>query len=597
MGLSSLADVTTKCNGYYECSGKDIGKFKSCPTSYVFSEKNQRCTPQESAQCESVLYPETAPVSMDSWEPEVTVTARAQSAMYVGYFESWAENKNAETPEETKLANLPPYVTHVMLSFMKPDTTYTSGVTFEGTGLIFRASAQVIKGAIQMLKQRNPGVKVLISIGGATYENFEALNAPGIGAFVQEFDLDGIDLDFEPRGSDCQTDAQGKIYCQTDRLFTDCVSTLKAVLPPGKILTAALWSTGAYGEGIYANALPQGSKTGVSINMLQAVGYQLDAIQIMAYDAGTSFNPKESFAAYASYYSGPIALGMQVANESWGGHVISMPEVIDLSTFVKGNGGAGMMLWALQKQADQGPSAQAISQEVCRIFSLQDCNAPLFPSLPPPPPMPPSPPFTPYPPPLPSPPTSPSIPPPPPPPPPAIKRCSYNNVIKRIRTTGCASNKYLTYNRSNCKDQRVRLKKATQVYKDWKATYFRLDGISRSNMPLYAVRHNLQHSSLCIAFSHFCLLRLIIIIVIIIIIIIVYAALQVLQVRQIQEVFGHSSFPWGFEIKRQQLEMARNPRWYRLRQGTIIFRKGLQVSHIEQQVRRFHLHQGVRRRL
>lgn len=73
-------------------------------------------------------------------------------------------------------------------------------MTFSGTGIQFSSSADVVKGAIALLKQRNPRTKVLIAVGGATYTNWAGLNAAAIRRFVDEFGLDGVDIDYGERG-------------------------------------------------------------------------------------------------------------------------------------------------------------------------------------------------------------------------------------------------------------------------------------------------------------------------------------------------------------------------------------------------------------
>lgn len=405
-------------------------------------------------------------------------------AEYVGFYQSWSE-LNTDVPGLTELANFPPYVTQVAISFLKPDSSYQGGMTWDGTGLLFRASPEVIKQAIALLKGRNPNTKVLLSVGGATYFNWNQLNANSAALFVNEFGLDGIDVDFEPRNADCQQNPDGKISCATDNLFIEAVSSLKAALPNGKYLSASLYSVGAYGEGIYADALPQGGYTGVSINMLKTVGYMLDSINIMAYDAGNLFNPKQAYEAYSTYYFGPIQLGMQVPMDAWGNHSLTNAEVIDLSTFVKSAGGSGMMLWSLQKQSDGGPTAQDISREVCIIFGLPDCLSPLFPLRMSPPPVDP---LLPPPPAIPSPSDFQSPPPPPPspsPPPPPRSKCSYTSTV-RFKTSGCSSNKYLAYSRKDCKNVKVTLKNVGAASKDWKQTAWSLKGIENSNMPITA---------------------------------------------------------------------------------------------------------------
>ena len=64
-------------------------------------------------------------------------------------------------------------------------------MTFQGTGLGFSSDPATVKAAIALLKTRNPGTKVLIAVGGATYTAFDKMNAPAIAAFVAAFGLDG----------------------------------------------------------------------------------------------------------------------------------------------------------------------------------------------------------------------------------------------------------------------------------------------------------------------------------------------------------------------------------------------------------------------
>lgn len=54
----------------------------------------------------------------------------------------------------------------VYLSFMAPDATFPGGVTWAGTGIQFSSDPAVVKGAIALLKQRNPATKVLVAVGG-----------------------------------------------------------------------------------------------------------------------------------------------------------------------------------------------------------------------------------------------------------------------------------------------------------------------------------------------------------------------------------------------------------------------------------------------
>lgn len=288
----------------------------------------------------------------------------------------------SSSPTSNRLVNLPPYVTQVFLSFMKPDVTYTGGVTFQGTGLQFPGDdmAPVIKQSISILKQRNPGTKVLVAVGGYSYTGWARLNTAGIKAFVDEFGLDGVDIDYEPSSPNCQrTGCSGSVCtgvsCTTDFQFQQVVTAFRQAMPD-KFLSVAAFSVGAYGVGQFTNAQPISQNTGVSFNMLNAVGSLLDQVNLMSYDAGPTYSPLTALNAYASIFSGPILVGVEVANEAWGGHVISLAEVNEIANGViqKGIPGSGMMIWSLDKRADQGPTATMISQTVCTDFGLQQCS-------------------------------------------------------------------------------------------------------------------------------------------------------------------------------------------------------------------------------
>ncbi|KAH7620133.1 hypothetical protein NADE_008407 [Nannochloris sp. 'desiccata'] len=296
---------------------------------------------------------------------------------FVGYFQSWSDPWSSSAATN-KLANIPAYVNYVILSFMRPDSTYTGGVTFSGTGLDFSSDPLVIKSAIALLKARNPNTKVLIAVGGATYTAFNNLNAGAVAKFVEAFNLDGVDLDYEPTNPNCSNFGPN-ISCTTDSEYINSVKALRAALPRPLLLTNAAWSTGAYGQGEWIGAQPAGQYSGVAVNMLQSVGNQLDMVHIMSYDAGTAYDPKQAFFAYTSLYDkNKLTMGLQVAPEAWGGHVISLYEVNDLSTFVKAQNGAGMMMWSLQKQAGEGPTGQEIASTACLKLGLNQCSCPLL---------------------------------------------------------------------------------------------------------------------------------------------------------------------------------------------------------------------------
>ena len=250
--LPGLTDVTSRCRNYYECTPGAEGTYWSCPHDHIYSEQTQQCVPANFTDCASVMYPndEVTISSVKEWESMLD-TSVADAHGFVAYYQTWS--KESPDAASTRLANLPAYVTHVMLSFMKPDNSYKGGVTFKGTGLDFTISAQVVKDAILLLKKRNPGTKIFLSVGGADYTNYKKMNTDGIVQFVQNFGLDGVDLDFEPVRPGCKTNNRGKITCKSDKLHIRTVKALRDALPKEYEMSAAVWGVGAYGEGNFSN--------------------------------------------------------------------------------------------------------------------------------------------------------------------------------------------------------------------------------------------------------------------------------------------------------------------------------------------------------
>lgn len=306
---------------------------------------------------------------------------------YVGYFETWEDNW-ADTPQQTQLAKVPTYVNYVMLSFMKPDAQYTAGsLNFSDTGLQFGYDGQMLKQAIQALRQANPNVKILVSVGGATYPNWGALNPQAIADFVKDFGLDGVDVDYEIDPGCVVTPGQ-PVKCSVDQQYSQVVSDLRKVLPRPYLLTIAGWSTGAYGEGQWTNAQPGGSHTGSSLPLFRTNSQDIDMVNVMSYDAGsvstTGFDPLQALAAYQYYFKGPIAMGVEVPPEAWGGHVYTLSAVSDLTNAVLQSAAAtgnppGMMIWALQINATgtpsaNNPSAEMMSKQICQQLGLGNCD-------------------------------------------------------------------------------------------------------------------------------------------------------------------------------------------------------------------------------
>lgn len=356
--------------------------------------------------------PVTPPIN-PSPSPSPTPQAPSNSLLpsgplNVAYYQTWSA-AYASTGAAMDLAKIPSYINVVIVSFARPECTYTKGsLSFAGTGLDFSSPGPAVKAAIAALKAATSGnTKVLLAVGGATFTNFASMNTQCIADMVEDFGFDGVDIDFE-LPSTCSTSAAGTVSCSTDTLLISVTSALRMALPVGQyILSTATWHVGCYGEGAFKNSQPSGSAwKGANLALAKSgAGQQLDLINIMAYDAGniasTGFNPTESYLAHRAYWkTQAIALGVQVPPEAWGGNVVTLPQVTQYSNFARDNAGGaqyGIMLWSLHKTAGC-PNSQLITQAVCTAYNLGSCSTPLPLSVStcgtPPPPSSPTPPGT-----------------------------------------------------------------------------------------------------------------------------------------------------------------------------------------------------------
>ena len=319
----------------------------------------------------------------------ITVTKIQQpSQQIVGYFETWMATATWESATYS-LAKVPSYVGIIPVAFAKPDSIYTAGsYNFSGAGLGITATKDVAIGAIKLAQAK--GQKLLLSVGGATYPNFAAINVPALMALVKDLNLDGIDLDYEADTNGCSNLNTTNLSCPTDSQMINIINQLRSGLDQiqsstGRkmYLTAAVWSIGAYGTPAYPTTQygPVGNKSALWVNPLKQVGAKFDMLFLMSYDAGnaltTGYRPLDALKAYKNIYSGPVYLGVEVPPEAWGGNVTTPQEAVTNATTAIQLGGAGTMIWALQVQGMANGSAvnsMSYLQPICRLYNLGNCD-------------------------------------------------------------------------------------------------------------------------------------------------------------------------------------------------------------------------------
>ncbi len=177
----------------------------------------------------------------------------------VGYWPSWTSNSNT------------------MLQLDKLNyVNFAFGIEAADGSLTMPQPATALSALVSRAHQA--GVRVIISVGGWNNGDdsaFRALSgdanarakfASTLAAYVAQYQLDGVDIDWEyPRQADVAS-------------YTALMQTLSGTLKPlGKLLTIAA-APGTYGsEGITADA-----------------AQYIDLVNIMAYDGGSASDPSQS---------------------------------------------------------------------------------------------------------------------------------------------------------------------------------------------------------------------------------------------------------------------------------------------------------------
>jgi hypothetical protein len=245
------------------------------------------------------------------------------------YFASWGDNV-VTVVSKHKLCLIDRPVTHVYLAFCKPDLVYTKG-KFEGTGLNFNSSFEMVRQAIMVLKTRS--IIVMLSVGGGSYWSKPGVkyNVRDCVDLMRDLGCSGIDLDWEVGVSESSE-------------LVDAIKKTRELLC-AEYLTFAGFSTGAHNPNAFDKY------KGMCIPALKECAGQLDWVNIMAYDAGTAYDYRTSLVNYKKYFQNkPVVLGYCIGKQGWGGFR-NTQEYINRSMFyVKTNSALdGIFTWHFLK--------------------------------------------------------------------------------------------------------------------------------------------------------------------------------------------------------------------------------------------------------
>lgn len=201
----------------------------------------------------------------------ISYDAQAQKVV-VAYVTSW-----------TKVMPDPAYVTHINYAFGHVNNTF-NGIRIDNPGRLKQLTA---------LKEKSPGLKVLISIGGWGSGRFSEMAAIDSNRnkfaedclrVVNEFKLDGIDIDWE-----YPTSAMAKISASPDdtKNYTLLMNAIRLKIGSKKLLTLASVADGKYID-------------------FKAIEPVVNFVNIMTYDMGNP--PYHHAGLYRSRYTRGISV-------------------------------------------------------------------------------------------------------------------------------------------------------------------------------------------------------------------------------------------------------------------------------------------------
>ena len=331
--------------------------------------------------------------STNNVDKNISTLANLKKHFAVGYLPSWAVPWFDESSyKSSKIATVDNLFTHIVISFAKPDLTFNSN-NWDGTGIEFSSDLNNTKKAIELLQQK--GIKVILAIGGASYNNWQSLadeqskdisktvHKKALKELINYLNLDGVDIDYEVEGAD---------NTNITKYYKSVLAIKEAI--GNRMLSLATWSTGADCTADTTNSI--GCKDKISywggnagrerllFEKFKQNGQNLESlfkyISIMSYDGGVDrFDPISFFKNYQSIYNGPIALGMEIPAEGWGGaelvekdedalqcsqtsmingnsynkYTIKHPYSIEsFINFLKSKPNSGIMLWSIYKDKE-----------------------------------------------------------------------------------------------------------------------------------------------------------------------------------------------------------------------------------------------------
>ena len=279
----------------------------------------------------------------------VTDSNKNTQPFFTGYFPSTADSfynayladnatpKSISQIQDISLlaGGIPDYITQVVLSYATPNllNKYTglshSAGDLNKVGLAFKADSASVQQAALALRQKNPGVQILLAVGGANnnsnWAGFSDADATGLTNLVKDLGLDGVYIDYQAPGvtTDDITAYYNVIAKIRSKLNAVSVPANTPLLILGGSATGADCTQQALNAGICKGAVSYWTNGNAGRErMLFAlhpdVSGMLSEIAIASFNSGVDhYDPMTAYSDFARIApSLPLAIGLTQAPET-----------------------------------------------------------------------------------------------------------------------------------------------------------------------------------------------------------------------------------------------------------------------------------------
>ncbi|MGQ3676461.1 hypothetical protein ACT6QH_13305 [Xanthobacter sp. TB0139] len=337
--------------------------------------------------------------------------APPQGQHFKVHWESWWDSPDVAYPEKFYLTNLPSYVSSVSLCFARPQFIYeglsdnvqaTTGLNFDGTGHQFR-------NVLDLLRMRQPHIRIALSIQQGGKQGFEPYDWSGwagmhsghlasIRRFVDDMGITEIEVDYECNSASmemdkhCITQPNGDVWCYTDGEMVRVIRAFRDRFPRPKYkLALDGFNTGAY-FGPYRRQKPLGWNHGYVAALVKDKDTRdaFDIINVMSFDEQPVYDPVRALEAYVhAFPRAEVYLGLRAGPPWKASRAMTLDDCLDYANATIALGTPGIwlyaMLWDLKEPTPPfnaaHPNGNMMARLVAERFGLPEADRPLVEGL------------------------------------------------------------------------------------------------------------------------------------------------------------------------------------------------------------------------